>query len=343
MSWDEIKQWLRDHVPWFLLWALNGLLALVDAVRDAWNFMRDTISNAWGWFLYFRTTDWNRWLVTLLNAWGNWLVERLNSFSAWLAARLNSWSIWLVERLTQWNVWLVSLLNSWGNWIFARVTEWYVWLVYLTNEWRSWLSARLSAFNTWLIDRLNSWGNWLVDKLNRFNAWLIDRLNSWGNWLVDRLNGFSAWLLDRLNDWGAWLEDRHRELLAFLYGEAGVVTGAINELKEWVKGLFTIFANEIILHLLDWMSYVAPPIEAIDEMGPHFSSFTDTLVEWARAWKELKEDWVKEAVAMMEAFAAELRGEEEMDLLTPSETILQYWQMLTPEQIKLIVEPPIKG
>ena len=99
----------------------------------------------------------------------------------------------------------------------------------------------------------------------------------------------------------------------------------------------------IILHLLDWMGYVAPPIEAINEMGPHFSSFTGMFEEWAKAWKERKEAWVKEAMAMMEAFAAELRGEEEMDLLTPSETILQYWQMLTPEQIQLIVSPPIKG
>lgn len=285
MTWDQIKQWLRDHIPWFLLWALNGLLALVDAVRDAWNFMRDTISNAWGWFLYFRTTDWNVWLVTLLNAWGNWLSARLGAFNSWLVSRLNDWGWWLYWRLTQFNTWLVSLLNSWGNWLADKLWRFNIWLVTRLNEWGNWLADKLWRFNTWLVDRLNSWGAWLADKLNRFNTWLVDRLNSWGNWLADRLSGFNTWLVDRLNDWGTWLEDRHQELIDFLYGEEGVVTGEINKLKAWVTG-FLLGFQHLLTDGLVRLVILLCPVESTGSPPLYEYTDLDTFIESMRWWLE---------------------------------------------------------
>lgn len=343
MTWDEIKRWIRDRCPFWLLWLLDPILAFVDTIVDAWHRLEDAINEHFHFRLFW---------------WGVEFNIKLGDFSYHFLLNLGKWKLDFDTHLGRWGVEFHVDLKSWEFSFHVRLGEFSVTFSAKLKDWEFLFHVRLGDFDLFFRANLRDWeflfrvrlGDWGFQFYANLSEWdFIFRV--WGeDWnatfhanLRDWEFSFRTWQSDREFDWGVWLEDRHQELIEFLYGEEGVVTGAINELKEWVEELLDKLIREVILYLMDWMGYVAPSVEELDDMAPHFSPFTDYLDAVAYEWRELKGVWAQDALATMEAFAAELRGEEEMELPTPSEIIFQYWQMLDIDTIRLILEPPIKG
>ncbi len=324
------------------------------AVYDRWDTLWQALTASWS-FIWGNFFEGYRWIIDYTYSARNDIYDTFTRFKYEFQAFRTDPTKYIYDRLPQ------GVKDLWGYFapIWSKVTNFFTNLYttiadFLSRIW-SWLWEH---FDQWVRDILwwlNYWWGRVTDFFVNLYYQVADFLSRAWSWIYDHIPQVfkDAWnfLIEFLGRLKALVISFWEHLIAFLQDPFGYITRL---LQAWIEGwrayIFGVIGDlldqlqrEIILHILDWMGYVAPPIEAIDEMGPHFSSFTDMFKEWANAWKERKEAWVKEAMVMMEAFAAELRGEEEMDLLTPSETILQYWQMLTPEQIRLIVEPPIKG
>ncbi len=311
----------------------GGFWGGVKDTFDTWGATFASFRSNTATFIYDRLPQWLKDAASLVNTWQTQISYFFTNLYTTVKDFLGRIWAWIYEHVPQ------DFKDIWNN-----AKTWWDWLKLRWDDFTRELDWFLDDPDLYIYSALPQWIKDLWDLWNRTWGWIYEHIpqdikdiwnnaKTWWDWLSLRWDNFTREL-----DW--FLDDPYlyltSKLKVWIEGWRDYILGIVND-------LFTQFAKEIILHLLDWMGYVAPPIEALDEMAFHSSSFTDMLDEWAKAWKELKETWVKEAMVMMKAFAAELRGEEEMDLLTPSETILQYWQMLTPEQIELIVSPPIKG
>lgn len=317
------RLWQALTATWGFIWDhfYQGYKEIIDYTYSARVDIKDTFTRFKGEFAAFRDNP------------GQYIYDRIPLWIKQIWWNSLTWWDWLNRRWDDFTTQIGLFLDNPSQYIYDRIPQWAKDIWSNANTWWQWLQGRWDAFTTQVGLFIDDPAGYIYDHIPEWIKQLWWNAQTWWDWLNLRWDDFTREIGYFIDDPYGYLTSK---LQAWIEGWRDYIFGVIGDLLDQLT-------REIILYLLDWMGYVAPPIEALDEIGPHFSPFTDWLDEIAEAWKELKEAWVMEAMAMMEAFAAELKGEEEMKLLTPSEIIFQYWYMLTPEQIKLIVEPPIKG
>ena len=341
---DYFQNWPGHAHEWFedkvgrLEWAFRP-----TGAGGIWQHLSDTFDRFKNSFAQFRdnpTAFINdrlpQWIKDLWHLWKNawkWMYDRFQQWFKDAVSLVNTWKTEISHFFTNLYTTIKDFLSHVWTWLWEHFQQWFKDAVELVHEWRARINNFFANLYTTIVDFLSRVWKWIYEHVPQTFKDIWSNASTWWDWLKNRWDDFTREI-------GAFIHDPFKyltgKLQAWIEGWRDYIFGVVGDLLEQL-------IREVALYLLDWIGYIAPSLEDIDEMGPHFSSFTDMLEEWARAWRELKEAWVKEAMAMMEGFAAELRGEEVMELLTPSETIMQYWQMLTPDQIRLLVEPPIKG
>lgn len=309
--------------PWLFVWntSWEGFKDIIKFIHDVKEKIQDFFVNLYASVVDLLTNTWD-WI------WGNlrgWVQDALALVRGWYT-EIVDFFVNLYHQVADF------LSRAWG-WIWEHLPEPIrEILTFLEETWEKVkdffvnLYARISDF----LGRVWEWIWERVPQLLR-NAWslITDYFDSLVFLLVDGFLELMKFLVDPFGYITALLE-------AWITGWRDYIFGVVGDLLDQL-------IREVILHLMDWMGFVAPPIEVLDEEVDYFSPLTDFLEEGATAWRELKEGWVLSAMEMMEDLAAELRGEEEMVPKRPSQIFWENWWLLPDDIRDLISQPPIKG
>jgi len=315
--------WQALSATWGFIWDhfFEGYKSIIDYVYSARVAIIDTYTRFKWAFAEFRDNP------------KQFIWDRLPRWATDLWTTLYELRLKIQDFFTNLYTTIADFLSRVWSWLYEHFAQWVKNALELVDRFKLRIGDFFSELYLQARDFLSRVWGFIWDHIPQEFKNIWSNAKTWWDWLKRRWDDFTR-------EVGAFIDDPYgyltAKLQAWIEGWSAYIFGVIGDLLDQL-------VREVILYVLDWMGFVAPPIEVLDEETDYFSPLTVWLEEGARAWRELKEAWVLEAMKMMEDLAAELRGEEEMVPKRPSQIFWENWWLLPDDVRDLINMPPIKG
>ncbi|WP_156119415.1 tape measure protein [Corynebacterium humireducens] len=255
---------IADVVSWLVEKLAGAFVAVVDAVRDAAQWVRDAWTgmveglragwDAYGqpvidavvavfgglwtgvsWYLRYLAGLWNVVVVGLGLAWANygqpvvdWVVEKF----AWLSDRVRAGLDWVAEKWNEVTAWLGVQWASYGQPVVDAVVGGFVWL-----------RDRVVAMLTVVIGWFTTTGRAAVGLWQEYVAPMIDWVVSGFQRLSDTIKGWKDNVVAWFRDAGSWLYNAGADivngLISGVKSKAGAMRDAfLSVVPGWAKDAF---------------------------------------------------------------------------------------------------------